>query len=221
MSLKLHYDLLSQPARALYIFLKSCDIPFESNVINLAKREHLQPGYEKINPLRKIPALEHNGFKLTESVAILRYLCREFKVDDHWYPKDSRAQARVDEYLTWQHLNARRPLTTYFRLKYLLPLITGKPTKADKLLELEGEMIESLDLFENIWLKDKPFLAGDKISIADLLGASEVEQPRYAGYDPRDDRPKLTAWLDRVSRETSPFYQEAHANLNEVANKYG
>lgn len=43
----------------------------------------------------------------------------------------------------------------------------------------------------------------------------------YAGYDPRDDRPNLTAWLDRVSRETSPFYQEAHANLNEVANKYG
>lgn len=53
------------------------------------------------------------------SVAILRYLCREFKVADHWYPKDSKAQARVDEYLAWQHLNARRPLTTYFRFKVI------------------------------------------------------------------------------------------------------
>lgn len=65
----------------------------------------------------------------------------------------------------------------YLVLQYLLPLVTGKPTRSDKVLELEGEMIESLDLFENVWLKDKRFLAGDRISIADLLGASEVEQP--------------------------------------------
>lgn len=38
-------------------------------------------------------------------------------------------------------------------------------------------MIENLNLLENIWLKDKPFLCGDKISVSDLVGACEVEQP--------------------------------------------
>ena len=32
----------------------------------------------------------------------VRYLAREKDVADHWYPADSRAQARVDEYLEWQ-----------------------------------------------------------------------------------------------------------------------
>ena len=29
------------------------------------------------------------------------------QVADHWYPKESQAQARVDEYLEWQHLGTR------------------------------------------------------------------------------------------------------------------
>jgi len=38
-------------------------------------------------------------------------------------------------------------------------------------------MIENLNLLENIWLKDKPFLCGDEITISDLVAACEVEQP--------------------------------------------
>ena len=29
------------------------------------------------------------------------------QVADHWYPKESQVQARVDEYLEWQHLGTR------------------------------------------------------------------------------------------------------------------
>lgn len=47
------------------------------------------------------------------SVAILRYLCRTYNVADHWYPKDSVKQARVDEYLEWQHTNTRAHCARY------------------------------------------------------------------------------------------------------------
>ena len=53
------------------------------------------------------------------SVAILRYLSRKYKdhVADHWYPCDIKGQARVDEYLEWQHTNTRINCAMYFRTK--------------------------------------------------------------------------------------------------------
>lgn len=41
-----------------------------------------------------------------------------------------------------------------------------------------------------------------------------------AGYEPREGRPNLTAWLNRVKKETSPFYEEAHLRLNKLADKF-
>ncbi|XP_058798019.1 uncharacterized protein LOC131668137 [Phymastichus coffea] len=219
MSLKLYFDLMSQPSRALYIFLKKNHIQFEQKLVNLGKGEHLQPEFEKINPMKKVPVIEHKGLHLTESVAILRYLCREFRVDDHWYPKDSQAQARVDEYLEWQHLNTRLHCASYFWIKYLLPKMQGEPPKPNKVAQYEERMIECLDQIEKVWLYDKMFLAGYQITIADLLGACEIEQTRIAGFDARDGRPHLAAWLDRVSRETAPYYQEAQVILNKVVDK--
>lgn len=62
-------------------------------------------------------------------------------------------------------------------LKALLPLITGQEANVEKVEKLEKKMIENLNLLENIWLKDKPFLCGDEITISDLVAACEVEQP--------------------------------------------
>ena len=69
--------------------------------------EHKTEDFAKINPFQTVPAVEHNGVNLIESVAILRYLTSAYKVDDHWYPKEPLAQAHVDEYLSWQHANTR------------------------------------------------------------------------------------------------------------------
>ncbi|KAH0949600.1 hypothetical protein HN011_003993 [Eciton burchellii] len=181
------------------------------------KLEHRSPEYEKINRFKKIPAIEHNDFKLTESIGIVRYISREFKLDNHWYPLDSKQQAKVDEYLEWQHLNTRLHCTTYFIVKFFNPIIRNKPVKPEKIAEHENRMNECLDIIENVWLKDKLFLTGNTISVADIFGACELEQPRIAGFDPRKGRPRITAWMERVAKETSPYYQEAHKFIDQMA----
>lgn len=40
-----------------------------------------------------------------------------------------------------------------------------------------------------------------------------------AGYDPREGRPNLSAWMERVKKATSPFYEEAHVRLNKLTDK--
>lgn len=57
------------------------------------------------------------------------------------------------------------------------PLKTGVPANIERNLVLEQRMIDNLKLLENIWLKNKLFLCGDTISIADVVAACEIEQP--------------------------------------------
>lgn len=219
MTLKLYYDLFSQPSRALYIFLKTCQIPFTEKVLKLGNLEQHSPEYERIHRFKKVPAIEHNDFKLIESVAITRYICREFKVPDYWYPKESKAQAKVDEYLEWQHLNTRLHCASYFLVKVLNPMLSGRAPKPEKVTEFEKRMSDCLDLIENVWLKENPYLIGSEISVADIFGTCEIEQVRMAGYNPTKGRPRLAAWMERIAERTKPHYQDAHVPLNKFVER--
>ena len=52
-------------------------------------------------------------------MAIIRYLSKQYreKIADHWYPSDAKSQAKVDEYLEWQHTNTRISCAMYFQTK--------------------------------------------------------------------------------------------------------
>lgn len=95
---------------------------------------------------------------------------------DHWFPKNSNAQARVDEYLEWQHLNMRINATYFFAEKYLLPLRTKQPINERRAANFLKGYKTCLQQVEDIWLKDRPFVGGPEISIADLLATAEMEQ---------------------------------------------
>lgn len=158
-------------------------------------------------------------------------------VANHWYPKELRARALVDEYLEWQvtvrqlqhehnfvfcrqHNNTRMACAMYFQTKWLIPLMSGNPPSESKIAIFQAHMEKTLDSLENIWLEssDKAFIASNEISFADILAACELEQPKMASYDPFEGRPRLTAWYKRVKELTSPFYDEAHHVLNKIVN---
>lgn len=40
-----------------------------------------------------------------------------------------------------------------------------------------------------------------------------------AGYDPRAKFPILEKWLERVKKETDPFYTESHVFVDKLAAK--
>lgn len=87
----------------------------------------MKDSFKDINRFQKVPCIvDRNDFKLSESVAIVRYVSRENSIDDHWYPKDNQKRARVDEYLEWQHTNTRMACVTYFRQKWMNPILFGK-----------------------------------------------------------------------------------------------
>lgn len=150
------------------------------------------------------------------SIAILRYLCKTFPVSDHWYPNDSQKMARVDEYMAWQHTTLRAHGSMYFRTIVIAPRMTGEPVN-QKRAEFFGSQLKIvLDQIENLWLKDKPFIAGKELTIADLLAVTELEQPGMAGYDVKQGHPKITEYMERVRERLQPHYDDAHDVVRKV-----
>jgi len=209
MVLKYYFDLMSQPSRAVWLFLKVNHIDFVECPVALRKGEHFNDEFAAVNPFKKVPAIDHNGFKLSESVAILQYLngtCPN--IPEHWYPKELKLKARVDEYMAWQHSNLRLYGSMYFRTRVLGP----KPFKPESLTRWKTDLDSCLEKFEEVFLtKGAPFVNGAKdITIADLLAVCELEQPVMAGYDLAKERPVVKAYLDRVAKRVGPLYNEAH-----------
>jgi glutathione S-transferase len=66
--------------------------------------------------------------------------------------------------------------------QFLLPTLLGKPVNEKEVAKRLKYMEVTLDKLENDWLQDRPYLVGDTITIADILGACEVEQPRMFEY---------------------------------------
>ncbi|NXJ14266.1 GSTT1 transferase, partial [Odontophorus gujanensis] len=219
MGLELYLDLLSQPCRALYIFARSNNIPFEFKRVELMKGEHRTEEFRKVNVLMKVPALRDGSFTLAESVAILLYLARKFKTPDHWYPSDLQKQARVDEYLSWQHVNIRGKGGKLFLIKVLIPLLTGQPLPPEKLEGATEELNAVLNQFEEKFLQDKPFIVGSDVSLADLIALVELMQPVASGYDLFEERPKLAEWRRRVEEAVGKqIFQEAHEEILNARN---
>lgn len=137
---------------------------------------------DNVNRFKKVPAIVDNGFQLSESVAIFRYLVARNKIDDQWYPKDDQVRARIDEYLEWQHYHTRQTCAQYFMLKYMKPLTIGpSPGDSQVVASAETQMNQTLDMIENLWLRPGRFISGtNQLSFADLLAACEIEQPSMA-----------------------------------------
>ncbi len=66
MPLTYYYDLMSQPCRAVYIFLKMTGIPFQAKEIALRKLENTTDEFVQLNPFKKVPVIDDSGFILTE-----------------------------------------------------------------------------------------------------------------------------------------------------------
>ncbi|XP_073333851.1 glutathione S-transferase theta-1-like [Pagrus major] len=198
MSLELYLDLFSQPCRSVYIFAKKNNIPFEFKKVSLFDGQHYEEEFGKISMIRKVPAMRDGDFCLTESIAIMLYMTQKFKTPDFWYPADFQQRARVDEYLSWQHMAIRMHGSKMFWLRLLIPKIMGVEVPQEKLDAALEDLNGSLKLIEEKFLQDRPFIAGDHMSLADLVAIVEIIQPVGAGLDVFEGRPKLSAWRDRV-----------------------
>ncbi|KAG5840398.1 glutathione S-transferase theta-2 [Anguilla anguilla] len=218
-ALEVYLDLLSQPCRAVHIFLNHNKIPHTVKLVALRKGEHKTPEFTRLNPMQKVPVMVDKGFVLTESDAILKYLATNYDVPEHWYPRQPEKRARVDEYTAWHHTNTRPHAAKVFIMEVLLARMTGEPPDPVRLRKALAQLSQTLDKLEDMFLKRQPFLCGDDITLADLLAVCELMQPLGGGRDILTERPKLVAWRSRVQSALKDSFDEAHGVLYRLRDK--
>ncbi|XP_061749706.1 glutathione S-transferase theta-2 isoform X2 [Nerophis ophidion] len=215
----LYLDLLSQPCRAVHILVNVADIPHRVHTVALRKGEQQSAHFTDINPVQKVPVIEVDGFVLTESAAILKYLCSKYEVAEHWYPRQPERRARVEEYTAWHHTNTRAHAAKVFLLEVLIPTRTASGVDQALLSRALSQLDATLDLLESMFLRRQPFLCGDDITLADLLAACELMQPVGGGRDVLQGRPQLRRWMTRVQSALGHAFHEAHAVLYAVRDR--
>ncbi|XP_068558897.1 glutathione S-transferase theta-1a [Cebidichthys violaceus] len=211
--MELYLDLHSQPCRSVFLFAKAVGIPFEFKLVDLSKGQQYSEEFGKISPMRRVPVMKDESFVLTESTAILEYLVQKHpsSVADHWFPAELKQRARVNEYLSWQHMNLRAHGSKVFLLKALYPVIMDAEVPKEKMDAAVEDLNQSLKMLEEKFLQSKPFIIGEKISLADLVAIVEIMQPVGVGVDAFEGRPKLTVWRERVKKAIGEkLFDEGH-----------
>jgi glutathione S-transferase len=83
--------------------------------------ENRSPEYLKMNPQGLIPCIVDNnsdGFVLSESTAILKYICNTQKsVPEHFWPKDEKQRALTDQFLEFYSFHFRPAMIGPLRLR--------------------------------------------------------------------------------------------------------
>ena len=203
MVLKVYFDSVSQPSRAVLSLVKLAKLQHQAIEIRVNKGANLTPEYTVINPLKQVPAIDDNGFHLGQSHAILTYLSQAKNLDDSLYPKDLQKRARVDTYLHWHHTHTRR---CHLLFETMNPrLYPNCPTTK----EVEERVVhKSFKTIEDFFLQEKKYIGNmNNLSIADLSCASEIVGLKLSAFD-MTPYPVLREWLKRVFE--NPDIRKAH-----------
>lgn len=224
MALQFYYYPISMPSRSVKIFLKKTGIQFEEHTVDLSSAAQNKPEFLKVNPRHCVPVIIDDDFTLTEGFAILIYLADKFpdKVADHWYPKDRKKRARVNEYVSYHGGSPRQLFGKVFQDEYLFQtrpwwgMSTSKAEAEQHVKDMQHIATELQDTF----LKDQKFLCGDEISIADLMAVIEVITPTISGRDTTKDHPKLAAWVERVKEWLNPEFDDVNKLFYELRKEF-
>ena len=211
----LYIDYLSQPSRAVLAFCLVNEIPHEVKETRIFTGAHRTQEFSKISPAKTVPAIEHEGFVLYESHAIMAYLANAFGKTE-WYPRDPKERGLVDCYLNWHHLNVRFGCGGYLYRKFVKPKLTGRTIPKETEKEVLLNQRKSLLFLENILESHSYVARTEHPSIADLSCYAELVQLRMIQFD-FNRYPNISSWMQRI--ESYEGVKKAHRVFNKLLPK--
>ena len=207
--MKLYMHPVSTAARPIRLFIAEHNIPCEEELVDITTGAHHQPPYATLNPSRLVPMLDDDGFRLTESSAILKYLADKY--DSPAYPKDLKKRARVNEVMDWLNTQFYRDFGYGLVYPQLFPH-HKRPTDeihAGTIAWGKDKAKIWFGVLDQHYIGSHAYTCGDSITIADYFGACIVTAGALIGCT-FEGLPNVKRWLGNVEKLS------AWASVNEV-----
>ena len=166
------------------------DTPFDFEFVDIFKGGTRTPEFTAINRFQEIPVLQHGEKTIIQSSVILTYMSG---LTNKFGPRDAEERWRVAEWLAWenQRLLAGPALVRYLR-KFQKPevdpaVINFLVPRAERAI---GQFADAV--------ATKPFLLGDRPTIADIACAGYIFMLEDGGFDAKR-WPSIPLWRERMS----------------------
>ena len=155
------------------------------------------PEFLAMNPHGRVPVLKDGDVIVWESQSILRYLAATYGSPQFWADGPAM-RSHSDRWLDWN--------ATTLQPDFLTGVFWGwyrTPTEARNTKAVEAKFAACschMQLLDKV-IGDKPFLLGDRLSLADIAIGTAFH--RYFNMDiPRPDVPRVVAWHTRLQQRS-------------------
>ena len=199
------YTWTTPNGRKVSILLEEMGLPYEAHAIDIGKDDQFAPGFLKISPNNKIPAIveRDTGFSLMESGAIMLYLAEKHA---QFLPSDPQGKARVTEWLMWQ-MGGLGPMLG--QAHHFLQFNPGEAPYAE---ERYGKEAQRLYGVLDKRLQGRDFICDD-YTIADMAAWPWISRFKWQQVD-LNDFPNVRDWYVRIAER--PAVQKGYQVPKEV-----
>jgi glutathione S-transferase len=169
--MKLYTHPLSSNARRVRLLVHHLGLPVEEEIVDLAKGAQRAPAYLALNPMGKVPTLVDGDLHLTESYAIMIYLCEKTGRRE-LFPDELASRTEINRWLFWA-ANEWSPIIARLNFENMLKPILGLGSPDPARVQEAEAAFKNLASVLDAQLKSRPFAAGNQLSLADFaLSAS-------------------------------------------------
>ena len=196
------YDARTAPnPRRVRIFLaeKGISVPIEQ--VDIVSAQNRSPEFRARNAMGTLPVLElDDGTTIAESVAISRYF-EELQPDPPLMGTDAKDRAAIEMWQRRMEFELFLPITQVFRnghafFKGRIPQVPEYGEVCRKHAEQRLEWLDGV-------LADRPFVAGERYTIADITALCAIDFGRVSNIRVTPEQPNLARWHAAVSSRPS------------------
>lgn len=228
MELVLYHAWVSSASRKVRLALHEKGLAFESRPLDLARFEHHEDWYKRLNPSGIVPALVVDGRPLVESNLINEWLDETFPdpplmprdpfrrhdlrlwgkyIDDHCLPAVQKHNWMILFHAfarEWSddELEARLAAIPTEGRRAVWRRMARQPYTAEELEAATGVLRDMMDRIE-ARLADHDWLVGDRFGLADIAAAPYVVRFTEIAPGEIDARPRAAAWWGRMRARPS------------------